>query len=233
MRLDKYLAMCFVGTRKEVKSIIKQKRIYINESLITTESYNVDEKKDIVKLDNKILKYQEHYYFILNKPAGLVTSTSDPINPTIMDLFGELSPTLKNSLFPVGRLDKDTEGLIIITNDGDFSHKVTSPNYYIEKKYYVEFEGKLNPNASKIVKEKIVLENTTFLPSHLEIIDDNSCYLTICEGQFHQVKRIIHYLGATVTYLKRVQIGRLVLPSSLLVGSYIEIEETKLKSTIF
>lgn len=232
MRLDKYLTQCFIGTRKEVKNIIKQKRIYINNQLVTLESYNVDEKSDIVELDDKVLKYQERYYYILNKPAGYVTSTNDLINPTIMDLFDHLPSMLKGSLFPVGRLDKDTEGLIIVTNDGEFCHKVTSPNYQIEKTYYVEFEGKLKNNAKELLTNNIVLENVTFLPSKLEKISDNSCYLTITEGKYHQVKRMIHYLGAEVTYLKRVQIGKLILPSDLDRGRYIEIDENKLKSTI-
>ena len=230
MRLDKYLTKCFIGSRSDVKKIIKQKQITVNDIVILKEDFNIDEKNDKVKYNNKELIYKEHYYFILNKPSNYVTSTSDPINKTIMELFNDLPINLQKELFPVGRLDKDTEGLIIITNDGDFAHKLTSPNSNINKTYYIEYEGKLIDNAINITKEGIKTPNETFLPAILEPITESSCYLTIQEGKYHQVKKMTHELGVVLKYLKRVKIGNIELPSNLMLGKYIEIDEELIKA---
>ena len=141
MRLDKYLVNCYIGSRKEVREIIKQKRIIVNGKVVSNNEYNILEKYDQVLLDDKPLMYKEHYYFLLNKPAGYVTSTTDDTNQTVMMLLDPLPSKLVQKLFPVGRLDKDTEGLLIITTDGKLSHFVTSPTSNIQKTYYIEFEA--------------------------------------------------------------------------------------------
>lgn len=232
MRLDKFLKDSYFGSRKTVKELIKKKRVCVNNQIILDEAYNIDPVKDIITLDNIEIKYEKYQYYLLNKPFGYITSTSSKDGKSIMDLFNDLPLALKNTLFPVGRLDKDTEGLIIITNDGDFCHKLTSPNHHLEKTYYIEHTGTLNSEACEIVKKQIVLETTTFLPSRLEIIDENRCLLTIKEGQYHQVKRMIHYLGSTLTYLKRISIANIKLPDDLKIGTYIKISENEIKSLI-
>lgn len=234
MRLDKFLADCYIGSRSEVKKIIKKKQVFVNNICVTSDSYNVDPKSDNVILNNKVIRYQQYHYYLLNKPSGYISSTSDKHNKTIMELFKDLPILLVNTLFPVGRLDKDTEGLIIITNDGEFSHKVTSPNSNIEKTYYVEYDKPLINNAKEIVANPIVLnDGTSFKKSSLEHISENACYLTITEGQFHQVKRIINYLGSNVTYLKRISIGRLMLPSDMKISEYREITKEELENLIY
>ncbi len=222
MRLDKFLTSCYLGTRKEVKQILKQKRIKVNDIIVTSEDANIVTKKDVIKLDDKILNYRENYYFLLNKPQGYVTSTVDEASPSVMQLFNDLNPLLKKDLFPVGRLDKDTEGMLIITTDGNLAHQLTSPKKHVKKVYYVEYEGNLSPSKLAKLKTGLVDEKgEPFLPASLKQIDSNSCYLTISEGKYHQVKRMIHLLGGCLTYLKRVQIGSLMLPTSLEKGKYI------------
>ena len=233
MRLDKYLTKCFIGSRSDVKKYIKQKKVKVNNQIITTESFNVNEKEDIVLFDNNKLSYKEYYYFLLNKPQGYITSTNDPINKTIIDLFSDLPTLLQKELFPVGRLDKDTEGLLIVTNDGEFTHKLTSPNYQINKTYYFKYDGTLKENAVNLVKQGIKTQNESFLPGILEIVDNNSCYLTINEGKYHQVKKMTHELGVVLTYLKRVKIASIELPKDLELGKYIEIDEQMIKNKAF
>lgn len=234
MRIDKYLTECYLGTRSEVKRIIKKKEIKVNGTIITNESYNVNPINDVVLYKDKTLKHQQNHYFVLNKPSGYITSTKDSINKTVMELFSYLPNMLVNKLFPVGRLDKDTEGLLIITDDGEFSHKITSPNNRIEKTYYVEFKGELDPNAEQILSQPIKLnDGTIFKEAKIADVKDNSCYLTISEGQFHQVKRMIYYLGAEVTYLKRIKIGGLELPSNLKLSEYLEYTKEELEKQIY
>ena len=233
MRLDKFLAKCFIGSRSDVKKFIKQKTIKVNDKIITNESFNVNELNDVVSYNDKILTYKEYYYFILNKPSGYISSTNDPINKTVINLFNDLPLLLQKELFPVGRLDKDTEGLLLITNDGEFTHKLTSPNYHVNKKYYFEYEGTLKENAQTLIKEGIKTETETFLPGILEPINEKSAYLTISEGKYHQVKKMTHELGVVLTYLKRVEISSIKLPETLEIGKYIEIDEETIKKQAF
>lgn len=234
MRLDKYLSDSFLGTRSEVKKMIKRKEITVNDMVITSDSYNINPKEDVVLCKGKKVKYQEHYYFVLNKPAGYITATKDNINKTVIDLFIDIPCMLKDKLFPVGRLDKDTEGLLILTTDGEFSHKITAPSNNIEKTYYVEYSGTIMENAEEILSLPITLKDgTIFLPSKIKTLTTNSCYLTITEGQYHQVKRIIHYLGGEVTYLKRTKIGEFLLPDNIIVSKYQEYTKEELESLIY
>lgn len=220
MRLDKYLTSCYIGSRKEVKVWIKEKKVKVNGIVTTNVGYLVDETKDQVMFQDKGLHYQANYYFLLNKPKGYVSATQDNYQPTILSLFQDLPPMLVQTLFPVGRLDIDTEGMIVVTNDGDFAHKLTSPHFHIEKKYQVTYEGVLKPYQGEPI---ILADGTTFLPPKIEPIDHQSLYITLTEGKFHEVKRIISYLGGKVTALTRVQIGSYRLPEDLQVGTYREL----------
>lgn len=226
MRLDKYLTSCYIGSRKEVRDWIKEKKIKVNGVVVKDAGYAVDEINDQVSFQDKVLHYQVHHYFLLNKPKGYVSATQDNYQPTILALFQDLPPLLVQTLFPVGRLDIDTEGMLIVTNDGDFAHRLTSPHFHIEKRYLVTYEGVLKSYQG----EPLVLKDgTTFLPPQIEPIDNQNLYMTLTEGKFHEVKRIIAYLGGKVTALKRVQIGSVMLPKNLEVGHYLELSVEKIQ----
>lgn len=216
MRLDKYLTIIGLGTRSEVKSIIKKKKIIVNDQIITNEGYHVDEHHDIIKYENNVLSYQEYIYIMLNKPAGYITSTQDR-EPTIMDLIKEYKHL---ELAPVGRLDKDTEGLILITNDGMLAHQLTSPKKHVDKTYYVELASPTKTEELAILEKGIMLDNAMTLPAKLTFKDPDKGYITIQEGKYHQVKRMFHYIDNQVTYLKRISMGTLVLDENLGLGEY-------------
>ena len=225
MRLDKYLSLALDISRTESKTLIKQKVVQVNDILCLDASKEVSQI-DIVKYHNEVLNYHEKVYLLMNKPAGYICATVDK-DPTVMDII----PTAyyQKDLKIVGRLDKDTEGLLIITNDGSFIHEITSPKKHIAKKYYVEFSGKIDENAAKLVEAGLEFKNYKALPSKLELIDEHHLIITIYEGKFHQVKEMISALGAEVTYLKRLSIGKLAL-GDLEVGHvrYLTIDELSL-----
>lgn len=232
MRLDKYLTDCFIGSRTDVKKIISKKKVKVNGVVQTKSDYTVSQE-DIVEVDNQTIKYQAYYYFLLNKPKGYICATADKIHPTIMELFKDLNPLLVQKLFIVGRLDMDTEGMIIVTNDGDFSHQLMSPTHHVKKVYLVTYDKTLPNHAKELLSQEIALKDgTVFQPSILEVIDDFHAYLTIFEGKFHQVKRLIHYVGSNVTGLKRIKIGNLDLPTNLEVGSYLELQKSDLSKLL-
>lgn len=216
MRLDKFLCTCGLGTRSEVIRLIKDSIVYVNDVLVKDKDYKVNELTDIVKVNDKVIIYEKYHYVMLHKPKGYVTSTKD-IDPTVMELVTEFS---KYGVVPVGRLDKDTEGLLFFTNDGALAHNLTSPKKHVEKTYFVEL---LNPFSDIYIKdfsEGIVIDDGyKTLPSKLSIIDDHHVYLTIMEGKFHQVKRMMEAINNKVVYLKRVSFGPLILDDNLTVGT--------------
>lgn len=206
MRLDKYLADMKVGTRSSVKEIIKKGRIKVNEKVIKSSDYKVSEN-DEVKLDDEIINYLEYEYIILNKPQDYLSATEDKYDKTIMELIN----SKRKDLVPVGRLDKDTEGLILITNDGQLNHKLLDPKNHVDKKYYVEVDTKIIDNAEEIFSKPMDLGDFISKPAKFERIDDYHAYLTISEGKFHQVKRMFSKIGSEVIYLKRVSFKNLEL----------------------
>ena len=227
MRLDKYLADMSIGTRSEVKKIINKGRVKVNDKIIKTADYQVKDD-DLVYFDEQLVSYIDYEYYILNKPAGYLTANYDKNDPVVMDLI----TSKRKDLSPVGRLDKDSEGLLLITNDGKLNHELLSPNNHVLKKYYVRLDSELNPDADKILSKPIDLGDFITKPAIFEKIDDTSAYLTIAEGKFHQVKRMFSYLGNEVTYLKRVEFKNLKL-DGLKVGEYRQLtkeELTELKS---
>ena len=214
MRLDKYLSDMNVGTRSSVKELIKKGHIQVNGIVVKKSDYKVDLNDEIV-VNNNVVKYVEYEYIILNKPAGYLSATEDKKHETIMDII----KTNRKDLVPVGRLDKDTEGLILITNDGKLNHELLSPEKHVDKKYYVEVDNKIRDDAKDIFSKPIDLGDFITKPSKLEILDDTKAYLTICEGKFHQVKRMFKFIGCEVTYLKRVRFKNLTL-EGLNIGEY-------------
>lgn len=222
MRLDKYLSIFKIGTRSEIHKIIKNKKVKVNDEIITKPDYQINEEKDQVKYNEEILIYEKNIYLMFNKPSGFLSANTDNYQKTIMEFF----PKEYQDLIIVGRLDKDTEGLLLLTNDGDFAHQITSPKKHIEKEYYVEFSGTLPDNIEEIFKEGVIIENNYLtLPSKIKILSNNSSLLTISEGKFHQVKQMFQAVGTTVTYLKRIRIGNLQLDSNLKPGEYQKIKK--------
>ena len=214
MRLDKYLADMKIGTRSQVKELIKKGHIKINGQVVKKSDYKV-ESSDIIKYDDEQVDYVEYEYIILNKSQGYLSATEDNYDKTIMELID----SKRKDLVPVGRLDKDSEGLILITNDGQLNHKLLDPKNHVDKKYYVEVDTKLVDNAEDLFKEPMDLGDFITKPAKFEKIDDYHAYLTISEGKFHQVKRMFSKIGSEVIYLKRISFKNLVL-GDLKIGEY-------------
>ena len=222
MRLDKFISTTTTLSRAEAKKVIK-KGILINDKLIKTPDYKIDEFKDKVIVNGNRLVYQKYVYIMMNKPKDTVSATEDAIERTVVDILRDEDRIYK--VFPVGRLDKDTEGLMLLTNDGELAHKLISPKKDVEKKYYVEVSGELKNEHLKIIKEGVILEDGyRCRPARLEILHssegNSKANIFITEGKFHQVKRMMKSLGATVTYLKRLSIGSLKLDENLKLGEY-------------
>ena len=219
MRLDKFLADMQLGTRSEVKKLIQKGHVTINDIVVKKADHKVDENT-VVYVDGIPIEYVTFEYYLLNKPAGFICATEDSYQPTVMELI----PTYRKDLFPVGRLDKDTEGLLLITNDGDLNHFLLSPKNHVDKTYYVKVDISLPDYAKEFFSKPIEFEDFTSASAQYEQIDDTSAYLTIHEGKFHQVKRMFEKIGCTVTYLQRVRFDFLTL-GNLEVGEYRELTQ--------
>jgi 16S rRNA pseudouridine516 synthase len=231
MRLDKFLAEVGLGSRKEVKQLIKKGQISVNQKIEKSDKKQIDPEKDQVDYQGEILHYQEFYYYLLHQPAGVVSATEDKHDQTVMDLF---SPTeYRSDLFPVGRLDKDTEGLLLITNDGQLAHDLLSPKKHVEKEYFAEVQGVMTAEDQQRFVDGFLLDGERTLPAELLIdeVTENKSKVRIIlhEGKFHQVKRMVKACGKEVTYLKRIRMGKLLLPKELVKGAYRSLTEDELK----
>lgn len=209
MRLDKYLVECGIGSRKEVKKIIDGKLVSVNDKIISSPKENVDEEKDIVKYKNEIIKYKKFRYYILNKKSGYITAVDDPRDKTVMDLLPEW--VIKKDLAPVGRLDKDTEGLLLLTNDGQLNHRLLSPKSHVDKTYYAELEKNISEDDLEKLRNGVDIGGYMTMPALAEKIEDKKIHLTIKEGKFHQVKKMLEAVENKVVYLKRISFGNLKL----------------------
>ncbi|ULG73664.1 pseudouridine synthase [Macrococcus brunensis] len=220
MRLDKFLANHGMGTRTEVKQLIKKGSVQVNNEVIKKADYKLDPETDVVLCQGEAVRYIDELYIILNKPAGVISATEDHLHDTVVDLMPEYRHF---DLHPVGRLDKDTEGLLILTTDGQFTHEVLSPKKHVNKTYYAELDGTVSEETVAKFKAGITLDDGYLcMPAVLHIIKPNVIEVTIQEGKFHQVKRMFQAVGCTVTYLKRIQMGDLKLPADLEIGDYRE-----------
>lgn len=230
-RLDKVLSNMGYGSRKDVKKIIKEGRVTVNDKIIIKNDFKVDPNNDKIKLDGEEIFYIKYIYIMMNKPKGLVSSTDDPVNRTVLELLAK--EYLIFNPFPAGRLDKDTEGLLILTNDGKLAHSLLSPKKGVDKTYYVEVDGFVEKIHRMQFNEGIILDDGyKTLPGKLEIIESNfisKVKLTIKEGKFHQVKRMFQSLDMEVVYLKRISMGQLKLDESLKLGDYRELTEEEIK----
>lgn len=212
MRLDKFLCEMGVGTRSEVKIFLKKGQVTVNDEIIKKPETKIDENKDNVCFLGQPLSYEAVQYFLLNKPAGCVTATKDNLSDTVMSF---LPDNAREDLFPVGRLDKDTEGLLLITNDGQLAHELLSPKKHVDKTYFAVIGGKVKEEHIQQFQEGLDIgDDTLTMPAKLKIIKSDAVSeieLTIHEGRFHQVKRMFEAVGTKVTYLKRISMGPLSL----------------------
>lgn len=237
MRLDKLLAHTGFGTRKEVKKIIKNKYIEVNGEIITKPGTKVDPDEDDVRIGDQRIYYEEFVYFMLNKPAGVISATEDYVHETVLDLLGPAD--LVQEPHPVGRLDIDTEGLLVLTNDGQLTHQLISPKKEVDKEYYARIEGLVTEEDVEKFEEGIILiedeEEYKTMPAVLEILstdereNESEVNITIQEGKFHQVKRMFYTVDKEVLYLKRIRMNDLVLDEDLELGEYRALTEEELE----
>ncbi len=218
------------GSRKDVKNFIKKGFIKVNNELVLDNSIKLDPYSDIIHFKEEEVNYRKYIYLMMNKPQGLVSSTDDPLTRTVIDI---LSPDYQIfDPFPAGRLDKDTEGLLLITNDGQLAHRLLSPKNRVNKVYYVEVDGYVDESYIDKFKDGIVLDDGyKTLPAELEIIKSDiisEVKLTIQEGKYHQVKRMFESVSMRVVYLKRISMGPLELDSNLEVGEYRELTKDEI-----
>jgi 16S rRNA pseudouridine516 synthase len=255
MRLDKFLSESGLGMRKEVMNYIKDGTVKVNGDVITKPTIEINESKDVIEYLDKVVSYTGKVYYIFNKPAGYITARVDTVNKTVFDFFYDVN---MNGVFHVGRLDKDTEGLLLFTNDGEFEHQLMSPHNHVEKTYFFWALGYLDKEDREKLEQGIYIEKGDILakPAKIEVqkcgmykdlkqemntqnilnIDSNhfkqpvvSGYLTISEGRKHQVKRMLKAVGCYVVYLKRVSIGGLMLDESLKKGQYRLLTEVEIQ----
>lgn len=238
MRLDKLLAHTGFGTRKEVKKIIKDGYIEVNGDVVKNSGLKVDPKEDDIRIGGERIYYEEFVYFMLNKPAGVISATEDFIHDTVLDL---LEPAdVVQEPHPVGRLDIDTEGLLILTNDGQLTHQLTSPKKEVDKEYYAIITGIVTEEDVVAFEEGLMIDDEDgdfkSLPAKLEILDvdeeeeTSEIKVTVQEGKFHQVKRMFKAVGKRVFYLKRLRMHTLELDESLPLGEYRRLTDEELES---
>lgn len=227
-RLDKLLGELGIGTRSQIKEAAKKGRITVNGTPVKDTAAKVDWQTDLICMDGVRLAYVKYEYIMLNKPAGVISATEDGKHKTVLNLITDRT---RKDLFPVGRLDIDTEGLLLLTNDGELAHRLLSPKRHVDKTYYLTTDVPIPKTAVSLMAEGFAVdEELTALPAKLELLDENKAYLTIHEGKFHQVKRMMHAVGCEVTYLKRISMGSLVLDEALEPGAYRALTEEELSA---
>ncbi|MDB5054905.1 MAG: pseudouridine synthase [Bacilli bacterium] len=235
-RLDKVLAHSGFGTRSEIKLLVKQGIVIVNGKMVKDSGLQVNPETDHIEVGDKKVNFQTHVYLMLNKPQGVISATEDSRERTVIDLldasYGHLA------LFPVGRLDKDTEGLLLLTNDGKLAHSLLSPNKHVAKTYYAEVAGKVDYNDQQTFSRGVELDDGyVTMPAQLiilkegdpSLLKESKIELTIMEGKFHQVKRMFEAVGKKVTYLKRISMGSLRLDEYLALGDYRTLTDEELQ----
>ncbi len=228
-RIDKWIASTTTLSRKEVKALLRQKRVTVNGETVTDGGFQTDAEQDAVAVDGVPFSIKPHIYIMLNKPTGIVSASRSQKEKTVVDL---VPPQLqRNGLFPAGRLDKDTTGFVLITDDGDFAHRILSPKNHIQKTYIAHLEKPISPTEITILKQGVVLrDGTQLLPASVDIIgeDMQTVQIRICEGKYHQIKRMLAAVGNRVTALRRTHMGALPLDAALPPGACREITPEEL-----
>lgn len=225
-RLDKVISNQTNYTRSEVKKLIKAKKIKVNDIIINKPEIKIDIQKDKINIENKIITIKKNIYIVLNKPKGYISATEDRKMPTVLDIVSK--DYSNRSLFPVGRLDKETTGLMILTDDGEFAHKIVSPKNHAEKIYIATIDIPITEEMIKGFESGVKLIDTECKKSKLEKIGVNIAKVTLTEGKYHQIKRMFGCYKAKVIELQRIQIGNFKLPDDLKLGEYRELTENEL-----
>lgn len=224
MRLDRILAEAGWGSRKDMQTAIRRGRVTVNGTAETRPEKNADPRLDSVLIDGEDIDWRERYYIMMNKPLGVVSSTDEPGERTVIDLLPERYISM--GLFPAGRLDKDATGLLLLTNDGALAHKWLSPKNHVDKRYIVTVEGMISQETVRSFVEGVVLgDGTACLPAKLEILEERKALVTLREGKYHQIKRMMAANGCHVTAIHRISMGPLQLDDSLDYGGWKRIEK--------
>lgn len=228
LRIDKILSSQDIASRKEIKTLIKQGRIKVDGNVVMRPEDKFDPETCEITVDDKVILYKHYIYIMMNKPKGVLSASRDNHEKTVIDLLPQ--ELRRRDLFPAGRLDKDTEGLLIITDDGDFSHKLLAPKSHVYKLYEVTVDRRLDSADIEAFREGISEGGDSFRPAEMKITGEKTALVEICEGKYHQVKRMFCAIGAEVKELKRIKIGGLLLDSHLSSGKSRELtpDETKL-----
>ncbi|MXQ73923.1 pseudouridine synthase [Clostridiaceae bacterium DONG20-135] len=226
MRIEKYIANSGLFTRNEVKKMIRAKRIQVNGEIVLKAGLNIQEDRDEIRIDDEILQYDPQVYIMLNKPRDVISATQDTLHETVMDLIDDILPP---DCFPIGRLDIDTEGLLLISNDGALAHRLLSPRHHVAKTYEVHVREELTEAAIKRIQAGILIDQgEQCLPAKIEQLKETVYLLTIEEGKYHQVKRMMQAVDNEVLYLKRLTMGSLTLDESLDAGAWRYLDEAEL-----
>lgn len=235
MRIDRLLCELNIGSRSQVKELIKKGQVFVDDMAVKKPETQVDEGRAVITCAGKKYRYSPYVYYMMNKPAGVITATRDEKEQTVLDVLirelmksrkGELAGIPIKDISPVGRLDKDTVGLLLLTNNGELSHNLLSPKKHVPKKYLVKTDIPVSSEMADRLKAGVLIglgEKT--LPSLIEERTGNQCCITITEGKYHQVKRMFHAVGAEVTYLKRLSMGTLILDETLAEGQIRELTQ--------
>ena len=227
MRLDRFVAETAGLTRSQAGKAIRSGEVAVNGVPVRKPDHKIDELRENVTVSGQRCEYHRFCYYLLDKPTGVITASSDRKQRTVLDLFPE--EIRKQGIFPVGRLDKDTSGLLLLTNDGEFAHRVISPKSGINKIYHARVDGTLSPADAERFREGLLLgDGTRCLPAELEILNDSECLVTVQEGKYHQVRRMLAAVGKPVVTLRRLSIGPLELDSGLGEGRYRNLSEDEL-----
>ena len=231
LRIDKILSNLGYGSRAELKVYCKKGMVKVNDKVISNPGTQVDTDVDKIEFNNEVVNYREFVYIMMNKPDGYLSATFDKRDPIVLDLID--SSYLAFEPFPVGRLDKDTEGLLVLTNDGQLAHRVLSPKKHVPKTYYAKIEGRVTEEDIKAFEQGVTLDDGyETMPAQLKILESgeqSEIELTIHEGKFHQVKRMFESVGKKVVYLKRISMGKLMLDEKLGLGEYRELTDEEVK----
>ena len=236
MRLDKFLVACAVGSRTEVKNLLKAGRVTVNGKKEKSAKLQIDEERDEIRFDGQVLEYEEFVYYMMNKPKGVISATEDPKHRTVLDLLDDIAQS--KEVFPVGRLDIDTHGLLLLTNDGQLAHALLSPKRHVDKTYLALVKGVMTQEDVETFAKGIPLKDFTCQPAILEIIsidtekNQSQIRVTIAEGKFHQVKRMVGYCGKEVVDLQRLTMGTLVLDENLQRGEWRRLTKEELENLL-
>ena len=236
MRLDKYLVACAVGSRTEVKNFLKTGRVTVNGKKEKSAKLQINEDTDEICFDGQKLEYEEFVYYMMNKPQGVISATEDPKHKTVLDLLDDLARS--KEVFPVGRLDIDTHGLLLLTNDGKLAHALLSPKRHVDKTYLAQVKGIMTDEDIETFAQGIPLKDFTCQPAKLELVsvdtekNQSLVRVTIAEGKFHQVKRMVAYCGKEVVDLQRLTMGTLTLDEDLKRGEWRRLTKDELEGLL-